>query len=134
MLKLLLIAAALSSPASRGPSFRLLCTEKQHGGCTSSASCEKHQSKNTSLKITLPESVKIMEARGTMQDCVADACGDVRIANAREIEGGGWAMGHSSTDSLVIDGQAGFYTRTTIAASPAAGEVRFAFGICKRAG
>ena len=132
MLKLFLIAAILSAAPSRAPTFRLICKERQVGECSSDRSCQKHPSKNTLLKIVLPELVRVREAQGTMQQCEGETCGETWIVDARETEGGGWAVRHSATELALIDGQTGFFTRTKAASGPREGAVSFAFGICKR--
>ena len=132
MLKLVLIAAIISAAPPREPTFRLVCKERQHGECFSDTSCQKHPSRNTLLKIVLPELVRVREAQGTMQQCEGDICGETWIVDARETQGGGWAVRHSATELAVIDGQTGFFTRTTVGNGPREGAVSFAFGTCKR--
>ena len=132
MLKLFVIAAIVAAAPPHAPTLRLVCQERQHGECFSSSSCHKYPSRSTSLKIVLPELVRVRDVQGTMQQCEAETCGDTWIVDARESEGGGWAVRHSPTDSVVIDGQTGFFTRTAAASGPREGAVSFAFGTCKR--
>ena len=132
MLKFFVIAATIAAAPPHPPTFRLVCQERQHGDCSSVSSCHKYPSKNTSLKIVLPEVVRVRDAQGTMQQCEGETCGDTWIVDARERKGGGWALRHSQTDSVVIDGQTGFFTRTAAASGPREGAVSFAFGTCKR--
>ena len=132
MLRIILLAAAISIQTPATPTFRLICVESQHGECSNEFICQKHLSKNTLLKITLPEIVRITEAQGTVQKCILGSCGETTLVNARESKGGGWAVHRSPKDSILIDGQTGFFTQATIINGPGGGVVGFAFGTCKR--
>ena len=133
MLKQLLLVTAMMAPGppSSG-SLRLLCTEEQHRECSSQAACRAQRSPRTSLKIVLPELVRVIEAQGTMQLCQGKNCGDVSLVTARELDGGGWSVRRLPADSLLIDGQTGFFTRSVLSNGSKGGEATLSFGICKR--
>lgn len=132
MLKFVLVAALIAPAPPSSASLRLLCTEKQHRECSSGTACRAQKLPSASLKIVLPELVRVVEAQGTMQQCDGKTCGDVSIVTARELEGGGWSVRRFPADTLVIDGQTGFFTRSVLSNGSHVGEIAVSFGICRR--
>ena len=132
MLKLVLVAALIAPAPPNSSSLRLLCTEKQHRECSSGIACRAQRLPSASLKIVLPELVRVVEAQGTMQPCDGKTCGDISVVTARELEGGGWSIRRFPADSILIDGQTGFFTRSVLSNGSHEGQIAVSFGICRR--
>ena len=131
MLKLVLVAALIAPAPPSSASLRLLCTEKQHRECANETACRAQRLTSASLRIVLPEVVRVMEAQGTMQQCDGKTCGDISVVTARELEGGGWSIRRFPADSILIDGQTGFFTRSVLSNGLHEGEIAVSFGICR---
>ena len=132
MLKLVLVAALIAPAPPSSASLRLLCSEKQHRECSSGTPCRAQRLPDASLKIVLPELVRVAEAQGTMQQCDGKTCGDISVVTARELDGGGWSIRRFPADSILIDGQTGFFTRSVLNNGSHEGEIAVSFGICRR--
>jgi hypothetical protein len=133
MLKqLIVVSVMIASAPPSSASLRLLCTENQGRACSSQTPCRAQRLPSTSLKIVLPEMVRVVKAQGTMQECQGKTCGDVNLVSGRELEGGGWSVRRLPADSMLIDGQTGFFTRSVLANGAHAGDAAISFGVCRR--